>query len=670
MKTTLNLVLVCMLIFHLAACSNKNNTITSPDGKIKLSFNLVQGAPTYQVTYNNDTLVNISHLGFEFKEQRALKDQFKIIGTELSSSDEIWQQPWGENKTIRNHYNQIKVQLKETASSSRLLNIYFRTYNDGVAFRYEFPEQENLKQFIISNELTEFNLAGNPTTWWIEANYDTYEKLYKSTPMSEAKWVATPVTMAAKSGVHVSLHEAALTNYAGMTLKQNNNGIYTADLVPWANGDKVRAKAPMITPWRTIQIAESASKLIESSLILNLNEPCKIKDVSWIEPMKYIGIWWGMHIGTETWKTGPRHGATTQNALNDIDFAAQNNIKGFVIEGWNAGWENWGAKDAFDHITPAADFDLERVAAYANEKGVMLIGHHETGGDIPSYEKYMDDAFKQCQKLGIHAVKTGYAGGIFPRGEHHHGQFMVQHYRSVVQLAAKYHIMLDVHEPIKPTGIRRTWPNMMTREGVRGMEWNGWSDGNPPSHTVTIPFTRGLAGPTDYTPGIFDLLYTNVKNRVKWNDQDKGNCRVHTTLTKQIANFVILYSPLQMASDIPTNYEGHPAFQFFRDFNTDCDESKVLNGEIGQYITVARRSGDVWFVGAATNEEQRVLKINLSFLEAGIPYKAEIYRDADDADYLTNPQAYQIETKKVTSDATLELKLAAGGGQAIRFVKL
>ncbi len=668
MKNIIKIVFACMLIFNITACTH-NNSIKSPNSNINLSFDLINGKPAYQVLYNNDTLVKTSYLGFEFKEQGTMKDQFEVVGTELSSYDETWQQPWGENKTIHDQYNQIKIQLKETASTGRLLNILFRAYNEGVAFRYEFPEQENLKDFIIMNELSEFNIADNPTTWWIEANYDTYEKLYKATPMSEANWVATPVTMVAKNNVHISIHEAALTDYAGMTLKQNDNGTYTSELVPWANGDKVRTKAPMVTPWRTIQIAESASKLVESSLILNLNEPCKIDDASWIEPMKYIGIWWGMHIGTETWYAGPRHGAKTQTALDDIDFAAENNIKGFVVEGWNAGWENWGAKDAFDHITPATDFDLEKVAAYAKEKGVMLIGHHETGGDIPSYEKYIEDAFKQCQRLGMHAVKTGYAGGIFPRGEHHHGQFMVQHYRRVVEMAAKYQIMLDVHEPIKPTGIRRTWPNMMTREGVRGMEWNGWSDGNPPSHTVTIPFTRGLAGPTDYTPGTFDILYANAKNRVKWNGQDKGTSRVHTTLSKQIANFVILYSPLQMASDIPTNYVGHPAFQFFRDFNADSDESLVLNGEIGQYITIARRSGDEWYLGSATNEDKRTLEVKLNFLDAGQQYKAEIYRDAEDSDYLTNPQAYAIETKEVNSDSTLELKLAAGGGQAIRFVK-
>ena len=404
-------------------------------------------------------------------------------------------------------------------------------------------------------------------------------------------------------------------------------------------------------------------------MILNLNEPSRIADLSWIKPMKYIGIWWGMHLGTETWAAGPRHGANTKNAMDHIDFAAAHNIQGVVFEGWNAGWENWGGKDAFDHITPAKDFDLNRVAGYAKEKGVMVIGHHETGGDIPAYEHYMEAAFRQCKELGIKAVKTGYAGGIYPRGEHHHGQFMVQHYRRVVEMAAKYHIMLDVHEPIKPTGIRRTWPNMMTREGVRGMEWDAWSEGNPPSHTLIIPFTRGLGGPTDYTPGTFDVLFLNAGERIKWNTDDISKTRVHTTLAKQLANFVILYSPLQMASDLPKNYQSHPAFQFISDYNADTDESRVLNGEIGEYITVVRRAGNEWFLGSATNETARKLSVKLDFLEHGSTYQARIYRDADDAHWITNPTAYCIENKTVCADDTIELQLAAGGGEAIHFVK-
>ena len=668
MKNFVNILTLAIIVLTFGACNSIGTTVSSPDKNITINFTLQDDVPMYEVLYKSDTIVNPSKLGFVLKDQDELT-AFKILKSAIQQTDETWEQVWGENKRIRNQYAELKLELQETTEEARLMNLYFRAYNDGVAFRYEFPEQENFNDIIIIDELTEFDLAGNPDTWWIWADFNTYEKLYQNTPMEEALWVATPVTMKFKNDVHISIHEAALTNYAGMTLKQKEPGVYQAELAPWANGDKVRASVPMRTPWRTIQISDTAAGLVSSNLIINLNEPNKLEDTSWINPMKYIGIWWGMHLGTETWHAGPRHGANTKNAMAHIDFAAGHNIEGLVVEGWNAGWENWGAKDAFDHITPAVDYDLEKVAAYAKEKGVMLIGHHETGGDIPAYEKYMEEAFKQCQRLGIQAVKTGYAGGIYPRGEDHHGQFMVQHYRRVVELAAKYQIMLNVHEPIKPTGIRRTWPNMMTREGVRGMEWNAWSAGNPPSHTLIVPFTRGLAGPTDYTPGTFDLLYENAGRRVNWNADNISRTRTHTTLAKQLANTVILYSPLQMASDLPKHYQGHPAFQFIKDFKADCDESKVLNGEVGEYITIARRSGDEWYLGAASNEEARTLHVKLDFLAANASYRAEIYRDADDADWKSNPQAYTIETKDVNANTLLELKLAAGGGQAIRFVK-
>ncbi|WP_430812404.1 MULTISPECIES: glycoside hydrolase family 97 protein [unclassified Carboxylicivirga] len=671
MKTIVYTLAVLLIILGQYGCRSNEagNKVTSPDQQLTIALELNDGKPFYYVTFKQDTVIYPSQLGFTFKDLPALTGDFTILSTKIAEHQLSWEQPWGENKTVQNHYQELVVCLQETSEHKRFMNLYFRAYNDGVAFRYELPEQNSLSDFVIMDELTQFDVSGNPDTWWIWADYNTYEKLYQKTSMEEASWVATPVTMKGENNVHISIHEAALTDYAGMTLKQKEKGIYEAELVPWANGDKVRGSVPMKTPWRTIQISDNAAGLVQSNLIVNLNEPSRIDDTSWIKPMKYIGIWWGMHLGTETWYPGPRHGATTENALAHIDFAAAKQIEGLVIEGWNDGWENWGAKDAFDHVTPARDFDLEKVAAYAQEKGVKLIGHHETGGDIESYEKYMEAAYKMCHDLGIHAVKTGYAGGIYPRGEHHHGQFMVRHYRKVVELAAKYEIMLDVHEPIKPTGIRRTWPNMMTREGVRGMEWNAWSDGNPPSHTVIIPFTRGLAGPTDYTPGTFDLLFANAGKREKWNADDISMTRTHTTLARQLANFVILYSPLQMASDLPKNYEGHPAFQFIADYEADCDESRVLNGEIGQYITLARRSGEEWFLGSATNEEARTLTVKLDFLAPGTSYLAQVYTDADDAHWKTNPQAYVIEEDEVTSETVLILKLAAGGGQAIRFVR-
>lgn len=660
--------LIFTISILLTACTS-NQTASSPDGNLRLTFQLIDGAPMYTIMYRGDTIIRPSAMGFELKDSSPLKSNFKIINTIESNHNSEWQQPWGENKIVNDHHNQLKIELEETTPDARRMNIIFRLFDDGVAFRYEFPEQANLDEFVIADELTQFAIAQNPDTWWIEADFDSYEKLYRHTPLSDAKWVATPVTMKMNAQCYLAIHEANLTDYADMTLKQNTNGIYNAALTPWANGDKVRTQTPMHTPWRTIQVSTTAAGLIESNIIENLNEPSKIEDTSWIEPMKYIGIWWGMHLGTETWHTGPRHGATTANALKHIDFAASNNIQGVVVEGWNAGWENWGGEFAFDHTTPASDYDLEKVAAYAKEKGIQLIGHHETGGDIPSYEALMERAFELCRSLEIKAVKTGYAGGIYPRGEHHHGQFMVRHYRKVVETAARYGIMLDVHECIKPTGIRRTWPNMMTGEGVRGMEWNAWSEGNPPSHTVTLPFTRGLAGPYDYTPLTFDLLFRKSGERVKWNCDDISKTRTHTTLARQLAEFVILYSPLQMASDLPQNYENHPAFQFIRDYDIDTDETKILNGEPGQYITTARRSGSTWAIGSATNEEARRLTISLDFLEKETSYVAQIYRDAEDSQWQQNPETYIIETKEVNHGDMMDIHLAAGGGQAILIVK-
>ncbi|PWJ42118.1 glycoside hydrolase family 97 protein [Sediminitomix flava] len=665
-----SLVYLFFLGFTLTGFSQEQ--LKSPNGRLNMEFNLdAKGIAYYSLTFENQRLLAPSKLGFKLKEQDDLLEGFKIKNVSSNSSDERWSQVWGERKEIRDHFNELKIELVEDKENARQLNIFFRLYDDGFAFRYEIPEQEYLKDFIIMSEESEFALTDNHKTWWIWADYNTYEKLYQETSLKEATWAATPVTMKSKEGIYLSFHEANLTDYAGMTFKQKKGSLtYKSELVPWANGDKVRTSAPMKTPWRTVQVSEDAKGLTQSDLILNLNEPNKLEDTSWIQPMKYIGIWWGMHIGTQTWHEGDRHGATTENALKYIDFAKAHQIEGVVFEGWNDGWANWGGKDAFDQITPAADFDFEKVAKYAHENGVEMMGHHETGGDIPSYEKFMDDAFKLCQDNHVKAVKTGYAGGIYPRGEHHHGQFMVRHYRKVVETAAKYQIMLNVHEPIKDTGIRRTYPNMMTREGVRGMEWNGWSDGNPPSHTCILPFTRQLSGPLDYTPGIFDPTYETAGERVKWNALDQGTARVQTTVAKQLALAVVLYSPFQMSSDVIENYVGDPAFKFLEDFNADCDESITLNGEIGEFITVARRSDTAWFVGSITNEDKRELKISLDFLEEGKKYKAGIYADAKDADWKTNPTAIHISSKVVEKGDTLIMNLAKGGGQAISLIPI
>jgi len=660
--------LAMSLFLVLQSCQKSKVTLSSPQGLVNVEFLIQNGVPFYSVVYKNDTLVGLSQMGFDLKDAEPLSGNFSVSEVRYSQKDTVWSQPWGENKIVRDNYREMRISLGEKTGTHRLMDIVFRAYDDGAAFRYEFPKQASLDSFVIMNEKTEFTISNNPQSWWIEADFDSYEKLYRNTPMKDASWVATPITLRMNDSCYVAIHEADLTDYADMTLKQNREGTYSVELVPWANGDKVRTSAPSRTPWRVIMVAPFAAGLVENNMVLNLNEPCKIEDTSWIRPMKYIGVWWGMHLGTQTWYPGPRHGATTANAKAHIDFAAKHNIQGVVFEGWNAGWEHWGGKDAFDHITPASDFDLEGVAAYARQKGVMMIGHHETGGDIPSYEALMENAFDLCRSLGVEAVKTGYAGGIYPRGEHHHGQFMVRHYRKVVETAAKYGIMLDVHECIKPTGIRRTWPNMMTGEGVRGMEWNAWSDGNPPSHTVTLPFTRGLAGPFDYTPVTFDLLYRDCGERVKWNCDDISKTRTHSTLARQLADFVILYSPLQMASDLPENYEKHPAFKFISDYNPDIDETRVLNGEPGEFITTARRAGDEWYIGSATNEEGRTLNVSLGFLDPSANYEAQIYRDDENSHWISNPYDYVIESKTVSSTDNLVIVLAPGGGQAIRLV--
>lgn len=656
-----------------AACigsgwAQKSPVLLSPDKKIKVEvFVGKKGEPCYRITRTGRTVVDTSRLGFTFKEDQPMAYGFNIDAVQQDSYNKTWTQPWGENKIIRDHHCSMMVTFKEHNAPHRTMNVEFRAFDDGVGFRYIIPTQKNIGKVIIMDELTEFTLTENYKTWWIYADYNTYEKLYNETPLTEASWVATPVTMRGTDGLHLSLHEAALVNYADMHLKQISPLHLKVELTPWANGDKVRTEVPFSTPWRTLQISPDAKGLIDSPLVLNLNEPSKATNTSWIKPMKYIGIWWGMHLGTQTWKEGPTHGATTENAIAYIDFAKRHNIQGVVIEGWNAGWDKWGAKDAFDHITPASDFDFAKVAKYAKDNGIQLIGHNETGGDIPSYEALVDRAFTIYKSYGMDAVKTGYAGGIFPRGEYHHGQYMVNHYQHVVDKALEYNLMLDVHEPIKPTGLRRTYPNLMTGEGVRGMEWEAWSEGNPPSHVPTLAFTRMLAGPLDYTPGVFDILYKNAGKRERWNDLDKGNSRVHTTLCKQLAMMVVLYSPLQMACDEIKNYEGHPAFKFVEDYNADCDESHTLNGEVGQFVTIARRAGTTWYVGSVTNEKERTLSVPLSFLEAGKKYEATIYADGNEANWESNPTDYKIIKQTVTAKDKLTMYLAAGGGQAVVF---
>ena len=647
------------------ACS-QNTGVTSPDGTIRLAFAVDSaGRMTYSVTDGGVRLFEPSRLGFEAAEAD-LGGGFAVENVSRTSVDETWTQPWGENKENRSRYNEMAVRLRNGGGVR--LTLRFRVFDDGLGFRYEY-EACGADSLRVTDELTEFRFAADGDSWTIPASFDTYELLYRKLPLSELADANTPATFKV-GGLYGSIHEAALYDFPEMTLRKTDGLAFKSDLAPLPDGTKAHVGNKFTTAWRTVQLAPDAVGLINSSLILNLNEPSKIGDTSWIRPMKYVGVWWGMHLGVETWAMDDRHGATTENAKRHIDFAAANNIQGVLFEGWNEGWENWGGSQSFDFTKPYADFDVAEIVRYARERGIEIIGHHETGGNIPDYERQLERAVKWYADLGIHNLKTGYAGGI-SGGNNHHGQYMVRHYRHVVETAAKYRMTVNAHEPIKDCGIRRTWPNMMSREGARGKEWDAWSAGNPPSHEVTLPFTRLLAGPMDFTPGTFDILYENTRNsprRKLWNCGPEVDMRVNTTLAKQIAEWVIIYSPVQMASDLIENYEGHPAFRFFRDFDADCDWSRALAGEPGEFVAVVRRAGENYFLGAATDEQPRTLSLPLDFLKPGTKYRATIYADGPDADWKTNPTSYTISEREVSSDDTLEVAMAPGGGQAVSFM--
>ncbi len=684
LKSYPKLLILVVLLMLLAQCRQTPNTqVSSPNGKLELTFTLEEGVPYYQVSYDGRDVILPSKLGFTFKEAEPLNQDLKITGSETSTVDETWTQPWGEVQEIRDHHNELRVNLEEMAGARREMTLVFRAFNDGLGFRYELPEQEHLTDLEIMDEETEFALTDNHQAWWIPAyRPQRYEYLYRKTPMSffqsnTLDAVHTPLTMETADGLYLTIHEAALTDYSSMTLaataRAGGENTLQADLVPWSDGVKVKGSTPLKTPWRTIQIAENPGDLITSNLILNLNEPNKLGDVSWVKPQKYVGIWWAMHLGIWTWGPGPRHGATTEHAKQYIDFAAKNGFPGVLVEGWNYGWDGDWTKHGYKFLytTPYPDFDINEVAAYGAAKGVKLIGHHETAGAVANYERQMEDAFRFYRDLGIDTVKTGYVAwgkGIKRRDkegqaiglEWHHGQFMVQHYRKVIETAAEYGIMLDVHEPIKDTGIRRTYPNMLTREGARGQEYNAWDGegGNPPEHTTILPFTRMLAGPMDFTPGIFDLLF----------EEARPDNRVNTTLAKQLALYVVLYSPLHMAADLPENYADQPALQFILDVPVDWQDTQVLHAQIGDYVTIARqdRSSADWYIGSITDEKGRTLQTSLSFLETNRKYVAEIYADGTDADWESNPLSIDRDDVLVDRDTTLILQLAPGGGQAIR----
>jgi alpha-glucosidase len=648
--------------------------VTSPDGRTEVLVELRQGRLSYSLARDGRALILPSLLGFDFRGAPPLRDGLRITDTTRQSHDEWWTQPWGEVARVRDHHNELAVAVEETAVPSRRFTLRVRAFDDGVGFRYELPEQPGLGAFEINDELTEFALADNARAWWIPSNWarmDRSEMLYSSGPVSVLDSVQTPLTMELQDGrIFMVIHEANLVDYARMFLrgKRTESRVLTAALAPMADGVKVRGRTPFVTPWRTIQLADRVTDLAPSLLGLNLNPPNALASTEWIHPMKYLGIWWGMHIGTMTWGSGPKHGATTANTRRYIDFAAANGFGGVLVEGWNTGWDgDWiKNRDAFSFTQAYPDYDLPALAKYAHGKGVRLIVHNETSGGIENYERQLDSAYSLYRSLGLDAIKSGYVTDTTAEGHSHYSQYMVRHYRKVVETAAKYGIMLDVHEPMHDTGERRTWPNMMTREGARGQEYNAWGGdgGNPPEHETILFFTRLLAGPMDFTPGIFDLLIGRDSAGPRRPDQP----RVRTTLAKQLALYVVMYSPLQMAADLPENYERQPAFQFIRDVAVDWDTTRVIDARIGDYVVVARRErgGKDWFVGAITDEKGRTLDVRLSFLRPGRRYVAEVYADGPKANWLDNPLPVTISRRPVTSATRLRVVLAPGGGQAIR----
>ena len=667
--------------------------------KVRLTFELSKdGSPVYAVDFDSKPVIFPSAMGFVIQPDSRLASGFEIKGTERQSEDQSWNPVWGESSTIRNHYNQLTVHLQESQAPHRRMDIIFRVFEDGVGFRYSFPVQGALKYFIVQDELTQFRLAGDHKTFWIPGDYDSNEYPYTTCKVSEIDnrqlvaassaiavrvapdpyCVQTPLMMKTNAGLYINIHEAALVHYSAMQLHVDRmNLTLTTSLVPDATGNKAYLHAPCATPWRTIIVSDKAADILSSRMILNLNEPSKIQNTSWIKPMKFVGVWWEMQTGKSGWNYSDypdstdgnhqlipnhRHGANTANVKRYIDFAAANHIQGVLVEGWNVGWEDWFGnwkENVFDFVTPYPDFDIAEITAYAKAKGVSMIMHNETSGSATNYERQMDTAFRFMIQHGYHSVKTGYVGKIIPRGEHHDGQWMIDHYVRVAEKAAQYQVMLDAHEPVRPTGLQRTYPNWLACEAARGNEYNAFSDGNAPEHETILPFTRLMGGPMDYTPGIFKLKgyasYAPMR-------------QVHTTLAKQLALYVTLYSPLQMAADLPENYEAHQdAFQFIKDVPVDWDQTRIVEAEPGDYISIARKAknSNDWFIGAITDENARTAQVALAFLDKGVKYTASIYADGPGADWKNNPQAYTVQHVLVDAGTVLKLTLAPGGGAAV-----
>ena len=663
----------------MAQTSPNTARASSPGGVLTVEVSTDgDGRPTYAVSRLGRPVVLPSWLGLLLTDAPKLERGLTMTAAAPVIVDDTWEQPWGERRFIRNHYSEWRIGFAERSGLARRFDVVFRLYDDGIGFRYDIPEQPVLTTVRIAAELTEFNLAEAGTAWWIPAwEWNREEYLYNRTPIDAVASAQTPMTVRNDSGLHVSIHEAALIDYAGMNLRRAEGRKFRAQLTPGLTNAAVVREAPFTSPWRTLQISDTAAGLVESSLILNLNAPNAIGDVSWFKPMKYVGVWWEMHLDLKTWNAGPRHGATNENTRRHIDFAADNGFGGVLVEGWNVGWDGDWFGNGWDYsfTRPYPDFDLEGLAAYARGRGVQLIGHHETGGNAFHYEQQMQAAFDLDRRLGITTVKTGYvadAGGARVTGPDgqptfawHESQAMSRHHLAVVREAAERHVAINAHEPFKDTGLRRTYPNMISREGARGTEFSAWGQpGNPPEHEVNLVFTRLLAGPMDYTPGIFGMV-------------TRAPDGIATTWAKQLALYVTIYSPIQMAADLLDNYEANPGpFQFIKDVAVDWDDTRVLNGEVGDFVTIARKERGTreWFLGSITDENPRVLQASLSFLEPGVRYRAEIYRDGPNADWRDGDGRSRtdivIEQQEVTSAETLTLRLAPGGGQAIRFVPL
>ncbi len=677
------------------AYADQSITLYSPDQNIQLGvIHRDNGGVLYRVIYKGKTVIAPSGLGFKLNVPDLSLASFNLLAIDSSATDENWKPVWGEQSTIRNHYKQLVLQLADRSGSGIKLNIVFRVFNDGVGFRYEFPQQEKLTHFIVGEELTQFAMTGDHKAFWIPGDYDTNEYGYYTTTLStidatgggtaqeihaktffDKNATQTPLMIKSADGLYINIHEAALVNYPALNLVMDKSTLtFNAHIVPDAVGNKAYLQAPAKTPWRTIIVSDKAGNILTSRLILNLNEPSVITDESWIKPQKFVGVWWEMHVGKSSWDysgsqvgsqqaTKVPHGANTANVKRYIDFAAKHGFQGVLVEGWNTGWEDWFGQwkeDVFDFVTPYPDFDVKELSAYAKEKGVKIIMHHETSASVTNYERWMDTAYRFMINNGYNSVKTGYVGRIIPRGEHHDGQWMVRHYERVAKKTSDYKIMVDMHESVRLTGLHRTYPNWIASEAARGNEFNAWSVGNMPDHETILPFTRIMGGPMDYTPGIFKIKmsYYNAEKKEQ----------VHTTLAKQLALYVTMYSPLQMAADLPENYEAKPdALQFIKDVAVDWDETRVPDAEPGDYIIMARKAkgSPNWFLGAITDENARNLTSSLDFLDAGRKYVATIYRDADDASWNNKPEAYVIEKFLVDSKTILKLKLAPGGGTAV-----